>query len=93
MYCVPDSLKPTYLDLQSQLATILSSEISCFGDGNLDKRVNAKDLANWRVFSSLPEDSSGMNSSWYDFNFDGKTNEKDRQIIEQRLGTNCLKEQ
>jgi hypothetical protein len=91
--CVPDSLKPTFLDLQSQLATILSSEISCPGDGNLDERVNGKDLANWRVFSSVPEDSNGMNSSWYDFNLDGKTNETDRQIIQQHLGTNCLKGQ
>lgn len=91
--CVPDPLKPTFLHLQSQLATILSSEVPCPGDGNLDKKVNGKDLVNWRIFSSVPEDANGLNSSWYDFNFDGKTDATDQQIIEQNLGTNCLKTQ
>ena len=57
------------------------------GDGNLDKLVNGKDLLDWWSFQSL---SSGT-SSWYDLNFDGLTNDADRVIIQQHLGTNCLK--
>ena len=31
-------------------------------------------------------------SSVYDFNFDGLTDEQDRSIIEQNLGTKCLQQ-
>ncbi|HSF33590.1 MAG TPA: sulfatase-like hydrolase/transferase [Candidatus Tectomicrobia bacterium] len=73
--------------LSAELQVLLSSEISCPGDGNLDKKVNGKDIEDWKFFSAL----SGGLSSWYDLNFDGLTNEADLAIIQQHLGTNCLK--
>jgi hypothetical protein len=75
--------------LAAELRALLQSEISCPGDGNLDKKVNRKDIVGWRFFSGL----SGGLSSWYDLNFDGITDVADLAIIQQHLGTNCLKEQ
>jgi Sulfatase len=75
--------------LSAELQALLQSEIPCPGDGNLDKKVNGKDVKDWEFFSAL---SGGM-SSWYDLNFDGKTNGDDLDIIQQHLGTNCLKKQ
>lgn len=73
--------------LFADLQALLTSEIPCPGDGNLDKKVNGKDIEDWKFFSAL----SGGQSSWYDLNFDGLTNEADLAIILQHLGTNCLK--
>jgi hypothetical protein len=87
----PQGLNPEQLAnfnaLFGELQTVLNSEIACPGDGNLDKKVNGKDLVDWQFFQTL----SGGTSSWYDLNFDGLTNDADRAIIEQNLGTNCLK--
>jgi hypothetical protein len=69
------------------LQSLLNSEIPCPGDGNLDKKVNGKDIEDWQFFKVL----SGGLSSWYDFNFDGFTDELDLAIIRANLGTNCLK--
>ncbi len=71
--------------LRAGLIEQLASEPDCPADGNLDKVVNGQDLANWQKFSS----TWGL-SSWYDFNFDGLTNDADRVIIEQNLGTRCI---
>lgn len=57
------------------------------GDGNEDKQVNQEDVTNWQNFYV----NNGL-SSWYDFNFDGYTNQDDLAIIQQHLGTNCLKQ-
>ena len=53
------------------------------------KKVDGKDLVAWKFFQTL---SDGQ-SSWYDFNLDGKTDAADRAIIKQHLGMNCLKQQ
>ncbi len=74
--------------LSAELQIVLNSEIPCPGDGNLDKRVDGKDLADWRYYRAL----SGGQSSWYDLNFDGLTNDADRAIIEQNFGKNCLRQ-
>ena len=88
----PQGLSPEQLanfnTLYVELQTILNSEVPCPGDGNLDKKVDGKDLIDWRSFQHL----SGGASSWYDLNFDGKTDQADRAIIQQNLGTNCLKQ-
>jgi hypothetical protein len=68
--------------LFSTMQTLLQSEVPCSGDGNLDKAVNALDLANWLFFQN-----SG--SSWYDFNFDGKTDAADLKVIQKNLGKRC----
>lgn len=57
----------------------------CPGDGNLDGIVNDADLTNWQFFNT----NKGGNSSWYDFNFDGKTDALDLSIIRQNLGKTC----
>ncbi len=75
--------------LSTQLQSVLNSEIPCPGDGNLDKVVDQKDLDDWSSFAALCA-SGGECSSWYDLNFDGKTDDADQAIIEQHLGTNCL---
>jgi arylsulfatase A-like enzyme len=91
----PQGLNPEQLQnfnaLFADLQALLTSEVPCPGDGNLDKKVNGKDIEDWKVFSSLPLDQNNMNSSWYDLNFDGLTDDADRAIIQQHLGTNCLK--
>ena len=45
-------------------------------------KVNQEDLDNWQFFST----ANDGNSSWYDFNRDGKTNGLDQSIIMQNLG-------
>jgi len=80
-----------FIALSAELRTVLTSEPSCPGDGNLDKKVNSVDLTDWQFYSSLPLDDQGLNSSWSDFNLDGKTNAADEAIILQHLGTNCLR--
>lgn len=72
--------------LYAELQELLASEIDCPGDGNRDLLVDQQDLDNWEFFSTFPGDS---NSSWYDFNFDGLTNDEDRQVILDNLGADC----
>ncbi len=59
--------------------------VNCPGDGNRDGVVDQKDMDNWRELSRL---NSGQ-SSWYDFNHDGKTDQADQQIIQSNLGRSC----
>lgn len=88
---LPPVQRASFFSLQAELQKLLQSETPCPGDGNLDKVVNGEDLANWRYFRSL----SGDTSSWYDFPqngvYDGVTDDADLQIIQQNLGTKCLK--
>ena len=88
---LPAVQRASFIYLQSALQELLQSEIPCPGDGNLDKVVNGEDLANWNYFRSL----SGGGSSWYDFPqngvYDGVTDDADLQVIQQNLGTKCLK--
>ena len=71
-----------YESLKLALQQLLATEASCPGDGNADGVVDDQDLANWEYFST----HNGGNSSWYDFNHDGKTDEADLAIIEANLG-------
>lgn len=74
-----------YLALQEALADIDAANVACPGDGNLDGVVDARDLADWREFSTR----NGGRSSWYDFNHDGRTDAADRAVIEAPLGQRC----
>lgn len=74
-----------YNQLLADLQATLASEIPCPGDGNEDKVVSDLDLKWWQYFSV-----NNGGSSWYDFNFDGVTDENDLAVIQQHLGTNCL---
>jgi hypothetical protein len=72
--------------LSSTLVAILNSEVSCAGDGNLDKVVNQQDINNWTLFSQ----NTLSTSSWYDFDHDGITGNSDLQIIQANLGKRCV---
>ncbi len=80
--CVPTSLQPEYEKLQADLSSLLASEPSCPGDGNLDKFVNQFDLNGVKDFLGV--------SSFFDFNDDGTTDAKDLAIVEANLGKDCL---
>jgi hypothetical protein len=82
-----------YNQLLSVLQSTLSSEPACPGDGNEDKRVNFKDELDWSFFVRQNPENPGFSSSWYDFNFDGLTNDKDLKVIRANFGKNCLKPQ
>lgn len=83
--------KKVYLALRQQLDELLSSEPPCPGDGNRDGVVDKQDLAEWARFAALPVNSNGYNSSWYDFNLDGKTDAADLDIIRSNLGARCAR--
>jgi hypothetical protein len=78
--------KMNYFQLLADMRKTLNSEPPCPGDGDEDKKVNDRDVANWLHFNQ----HNGL-SSWYDFNYDGLTNEDDLAVIAQYFGTNCLK--
>ena len=59
--------------------------VNCPGDGNHDLLVDPQDVDNWRELSRL---NNGQ-SSWYDFNHDGKTDDADLAIIQANMGRTC----
>lgn len=67
--------------LSAELTALLASAPECTGDGNIDGVVNAEDLSLWASFA----ESYGQ-SSWYDVNRDGLTDDADRTLIEENLG-------
>jgi hypothetical protein len=73
--------KKNFTRLSRQLARILASEPACPGDGTLDLVVDQADLDGWAKYEG--------GSSVFDFNLDGNTDEADRQVIEDNLGTHC----
>jgi hypothetical protein len=77
----PNTLTPletlAYNSLNKELDTLLASNVTCVGDGNTDGVVDFTDvseLGNWAAIT-------GSQSSWYDFNLDGLTNEVDLAFI------------
>lgn len=80
--------KTNFKSLSDKLQSLLDSQPPpCPGDGNLDMVVNEEDSENWQFFST----ENGGNSSWYDFNLDGKTDGLDQLAIQQNLRTKCPK--
>jgi len=76
------SLQATYDGLLAQLDSILASQPSCPGDGNIDGTVNSQDISEWtRIVASW------IGSSVYDFNFDAVTNSQDQQVINTNQGS------
>ena len=69
--------KKKYNYLSMRMRQLLSTYKVCPGDGNLDAIVNLKDVAGWKTYSVL----NGGQSSWFDFNYDGKTDNTDLGII------------
>jgi arylsulfatase A-like enzyme len=62
---------------------VVQSEVSCPGDGNLDKRVTQEDVNGVVAFM-------GSGPSYFDFDRNGQTDEKDLLIAQEELGTDCL---
>ncbi|MBX3028174.1 sulfatase-like hydrolase/transferase [bacterium] len=73
-----------YDALLAQLQALRDSVPDCPGDGNIDFVINQADLDDWRFYADL----TGQ-SSVYDVNLDGLTDETDRSLIESYLGTDC----
>jgi len=78
--------KANYEQLTVQLNKALAGEPDCLGDGNMDYVVDDEDLDAWAFWV----EKTGGQSSWYDFNLDGLTDEADRQIIADNLGVACV---
>lgn len=74
-----------YNSLLSELQSINNSVVDCPGDGNLDGVVNAKDVEDYNTWATR----SGGTSTWFDFNFDGKTDSVDLATIQANLGKTC----
>jgi len=67
--------------LEAELARLLASQQPCPGDGNRDGVVDERDIAEYtRISAEWGE------SSTYDFNHDGLTDEADLAIINDNLG-------
>jgi hypothetical protein len=86
--CLPSNLRSTYRQLTDEIAAIQQSQrpgatCQAKGDGNLDLRVNAADIAGYRSFKN-------QGPSRYDINVDAKTNDADLTIIQANQGLDCL---
>ena len=87
--CLPKRYLGRYQALYDDLEGILASAkpqnaCAAIGDGNMDMRVDDRDIAGWKSFT-------GKGPSRYDINTDGITNRRDLAIIKRNLGTNCSK--
>ena len=80
------SQKENYESLMLALDKTLAGEPDCAGDGNMDYVVDPADLDAWAFWAA----ETGGQSSWYDFNQDGLTDDLDRAIIEDNLGVSCV---
>lgn len=73
--------KASFDELTVRLQALLASEPLCYGDGNLDKRVDFSDL------SGVVRDAG--KPSVFDFNRDGVTSADDTQCVLRNLGNDC----
>lgn len=64
-------------------------KVQCPGDGNRDFKVDQADLDNWAELSQLNPFEGVAQSTWYDFNHDGRTDEADKAIILANIGKTC----
>jgi hypothetical protein len=84
-----DDLTPeqqrNYDTLRAQLDALLASAPPCPGDGNIDLVVDQLDLDDWQTYTAP---TWGL-SSVYDINLDGLTDDVDKGMIEEYLGTDC----
>ena len=92
-----DSLTPkqqkSFNALSKGMDAILASEVVCPGDGNIDGVVNQKDIDDYqatiaKAAEDLDEDPQ-WNSSVFDFNYDGMTDQNDLAVIQANLGKQC----
>ena len=84
--------KRNYNALNNKLNALLNNIVECEGDGNLDGLVDKKDVEGYKLFSKtsgVTTPNGGGLSSWFDFNYDGLTNDLDYQIIIDNLGKRC----
>jgi hypothetical protein len=72
----------SFTELSTRLGQLRASETACYGDGNLDKRVDFDDIQGVGWYAGLP--------STFDFNEDGTTNTDDLRCVLKNYGNNCL---
>jgi Sulfatase len=68
-----------FTSLTRALADLLDSNVPCTGDGNLDGVVDQEDIDQFNYWANV----TASNSSWYDLNLDGLTNQTDVPYITQ----------
>ncbi len=73
--------KAVFNELSTRLQALLTSEVQCHGDGNLDKRVDISDRDGVTRYSGQP--------SVFDFNHDGVTDGTDGQCVSRNFGNDC----
>lgn len=78
-----NTLRQNFTELKNEMDRILASEIACPGDGNLDKRVNQRDVQGTQDFAAA-------GPSFFDFNGDAETDRADTDIVMAHLNTDCL---
>ncbi|MFA7668023.1 MAG: sulfatase-like hydrolase/transferase [Burkholderiaceae bacterium] len=87
---VPPDIRLVHHRLKQQMDDILASEPACPGDGNLDGVVDGRDLEEWSRIAH-----AWGKSSVYDFKidgvFDGLTNTRDADVIQNNLGRTCAR--
>jgi len=76
-----------YQQLSAELQRMMGSTAPCPGDGNFDGVVDAQDLADLSYWRGVTDGQS----SWFDFNWDGFTDNADVATVETNLGTKCSK--
>jgi hypothetical protein len=86
----PDQTK-TFDKLLGEMNALLNSEKECPGDGNLDNKVDQKDIDNWQFFADTCVANPNECSSRYDMNLDAVTNGADLTIIQANLHRHCKK--
>lgn len=69
--------KKALAKLTKALDRLLDSNVPCTGDGNLDGVVDQEDIDQFNYWANV----TGSNSSWYDLNLDGLTNQNDVPYI------------
>ena len=82
---LPPETAQQYATLRSEMQQLRDPHIDCPGDGNGDLLVNADDITQWQRFHQ----TNNGQSSWYDFNHDGYTNEEDLKVIHDNMGMDC----
>jgi hypothetical protein len=75
----------SYQQLAAEMQRVIDSNAPCPGDGNSDGVVDAQDLADLSYWRGVTNGSS----SWFDFNFDGLTDETDVAIVEDNFDAKC----
>lgn len=90
--CLTSEQLTNFNGLQAELQRVMSTQVTCAGDGNLDQRVDQRDADGVASFATAVSPLTGQvgGQSYYDLNIDALTNDADAQIVAANFGTDCL---